>query len=348
VTAPGETWQEILANLGVLVEPLGPRDVRLSTLDCTRDALLLEMPSVLTPSRAAALPAGPGLVVAPRASRTAVAEAARSHWGVITAAGDVDLRGLGLPVVISQEPAPHAATSRRGPLPWGSLVAVRRLLAALEPVTQSRLSKMTNLSQPQVHRALAPLVRAELVTRETAGFRVTDLSGAIQWWLAHYPGPRGVRSYWTGLSSPVTQAEHLIARLQGDDAGTSTTHRPAEHTALGRAALSGDAAADLIAPWRRPVQALVYAERPRSLKSFGLVPAASANSATLVLVSPQDPGVWLPQPWPGVPLPVADPLQVLYDLRQAPGADSAEAADQWRKALISRREAWSAASGFLV
>ncbi len=100
--------------------------------------------------------------------------------------------------------------------------------------------------------------------------------------------------------------------------------------------MSGDLAADLIDPWRRPAQLVVYAAAGADLTRAGLV-AASPEQATALLVVAEDPAVTLhpagdPQPRgsAGPPVRFADGLQVLYDLNGAPGPDAAEAAAHWR------------------
>lgn len=347
--AARKAWQDVLSALGVLIEPVTPMDVRLTFEDESRTARLLVLDYVLTPSRAEQLPNGLGLVVVPRASPTAMAEAAERQWAVVTPSGNVDLRGLGLDVVATAEQRVMQARHEtvrlaKGPIPWGSLFAVRRLLAATIPVTQLDLARLIGASQPQVHRALKPLLEEGLVERHRDGFAVADLQASIDWWLSRYPGPRGIRSYWTSLDSPTEQAARLMADAK--ELANASVDQPNVMTGR-RIALSGDAAVDLIAPWRRPSQAVVYAERPFPPRSSGLVQAASAETATLVLISPQDPGVWLPCRWPGVDQPVADPLQVLYDLEISPGADAQEAAANWRDALVNRlRGDWSVAAGY--
>ena len=107
----------------------------------------------------------------------------------------------------------------------------------------------------------------------------------------------------------------------------------------GRIATSGDVAADLIAPRRSPRRAIIYAETGMDLTTAGLTPA-NEEEATLELIVPKDPGVW-PAPaaekTPGS-MPLADPLQTLWDVARAPGPDADEAAQHLRKVLRDRRQ----------
>jgi hypothetical protein len=111
------------------------------------------------------------------------------------------------------------------------------------------------------------------------------------------------------------------------------------------AAVSGDVAADLLAPWRRPDRAVVYADpsgRPvhDELTAAALTPSG-AGEATLELIVPADPGVW---PAPGTTaaaavLPLADPIQLLWNVARAPGADVDQAVAAMRPVLKDRAAA---------
>ena len=158
----------------------------------------------------------------------------------------------------------------------------------------------------------------------TAGPRSTQRD-LIAWWLHRYPGPGGATSYWASLAPLADQATAATAEAPGP------------------VAVSGDLAADLLAPWRRPRQVVVYAAQPPALTDRGFVPATSVEDASLVLTAPQDRGVWLPAPWPlgEDQLPSADPLQVLYDIGRSGGPDAPDAAEHLTEALLGRlADAW--------
>jgi hypothetical protein len=151
-----------------------------------------------------------------------------------------------------------------------------------------------------------------------------DWDALCDWWLANYPGPGGVTTWWSGLDAPLVQAAATVRSLGAE----------------ARPVLSGDVAADLLAPWRRPALAVVYARSGADLADAGLTPVPSSEGATLTLVVPEDPSVWPTEPvtreWDGAQLAVADALQVLYDLQGSPGPDAAEAAARWRAQLRDR------------
>jgi hypothetical protein len=215
------------------------------------------------------------------------------------------------------------------------LTLVRRILER-PAATQKTLAALANVSQPRVSQTLSTLADQRLVARGDAGWVVRDVDGLVQFWLDSYPGPGGISTYWFGLDPPRAQAQAVIGLLAKRPGGE-------QHSAEGEpmAVLSGDVAADIVAPWRSPMRAVVYARRGADLSGVGLTPAG-ADEATLELIVPEDPGLWPPASPPTTrstgrrgagaatgtqpSMPVADLLQVLWDVRRAPGPDSGEAA----------------------
>lgn len=317
-------WQEQLMDAGVVVESVDAHHVRLRTPNGARVVRLKVYDRPLTPSEVQPLPSGEqGLLVLPRASKQVEETALSRGWELVTAdrvmlrdLADADHTTAGEPAAAAGTPVP---ARRRGPQPRGALTAVRYLVAA-GPLTQLRLAALTGLSQPYLSKVLKQLHSDDLVRRTPGGWAPTDQRRLIDWWLHRYPGAGGASSYWASLAPLAEQAR------------TATAEVPAP------VAISGDLAADLLAPWRRPRQVVVYAEQPPALADRGFVPAASTTDATLVLTAPADHGVWLPTPWPAGDdqLMVAEPLTVLYDIGQSGGPDATEAADHLTDALLDR------------
>lgn len=141
----------------------------------------------------------------------------------------------------------------------------------------------------------------------------------------HYPGPGGVTSYWISLDDPATQTRKALEVL-GDET-----------------VVSGDPAADALTPWRRPSTSTLYVRRGVSLAPAGFVPVASQAEATLTLCAPKDPGLWLLTPWIVAGLPLADPVQIVYDVLIGQGSDRDEATNHLRDALnATLRARWQA------
>jgi len=296
----------------------------------TTNLRVLAAPRSLNPSdireAASAGPNGPTLLVVPTATPAARAAAAEVGWSVVAenpaAPGgpDGEIRlASGESIRIGGVKASRIGpASRRGPIPWGTLNIIRRLLSTTGE-TQSQLARDAGVSQPHVSQVLRGLMDDGMVGRTTTAhghqWLTANWDGLLARWLQSYPGAGGLTTHWYGLESAAKQARDVadLLRRQGF-----------------KAAVSGDVAADELAPWRRPLRAVVYASRGIDLSELGLTPSGEAE-ATLEFIVPKDTGVWMTSGtmWrklsPGTNLPLADPLQVLFDVRRAPGTDRDQA-----------------------
>ena len=280
------------------------------------------------PSDVRERPARNALLIAPALSETAAQRARSLGWSAIPDDGPAWVLFHGREIKLKR---PDVATgsqqqSRRGRPGWGIFSVLRALLALEGGARQSELADFAKVSQPRISQALSELATLHLVERVPACWTVTDKATAITWWVDHYPGPGGLASHWYGLDPVVEQAFRVCELL------AAKRSRPA---------VSGDVAADLVAPWRTPAHALVYAEKGADLAAAGLTPAA-AEDATLTLVLPADRAVWSigRTPWTfgltgyGNVARVGS-LQVLYDLNHASGADADDAARAWLDWMLS-------------
>jgi hypothetical protein len=315
-------WMQVLAEAGLEARALDADHIQLNTRAGAMTVRVLHRAHPLSPSQLPAATEPDSLLHVPRISRKAMQAAAADGWSVVTDDGRLSLL---LPdgTRIHREPAGAMAPRDRrapGPAQFGRFAIVRRLLED-GPQHQARLAKATGIGQPRVSRILMPLRERGLLTRTDLGWAPADWELLCDWFLATYPGPGGVATYWYSLDPVPMAALAAVAAC----------------AKVGRAALSGDAAADLVLPWRRPRQAVVYAERGADIGKAGFTSSVSAADATLVLVVAKDPGVWPPHAWtplpahPGVEL--ADPVQILHDLHTASGPDADQAAQRWRSAL---------------
>ncbi|MDT0203721.1 helix-turn-helix domain-containing protein [Nocardioides sp. AE5] len=335
-------WREVLADEGIAVDVVDSRRVLLSDERVSAEVImwLHESTRPLTPSKVPALPSGPALLAVPRGT-AAFVEHARSHgWSVVSDDGmlDVDLGGRRIvrrPGADEQSSGQRKASGRTGSVPWAQFSVVRAIAALAAGdgghvrTTQQHLSRIVGASQPTVSRALRRIEAAGLIETGRSSVVVGDLSLLASWWLRNYPGPGGITGYWYGLDAPADQVRDAV-RVLGVDAE--------------RIAISGEVAADVMAPWQRPQQAKVYVRAARPLTPAGLVAVPSAGAATVQVTIPDDPGVWLSAAW-GVPsfgdaAEFADPLQILYDLEQSPSPTAQEAQarllDQLRGPLAQR------------
>jgi hypothetical protein len=208
------------------------------------------------------------------------------------------------------------------------MYTVARVLLTSTAMTQTAIADAAKLTQSRVSKTLAVLKGAGHTHRGAGGWTVTDWQALADWWLARYPGPGGITTHWYSLDSLADQVETAAGAYQASHPGSDIR-------------LSGDSAADLLAPWRRPARTVLYVTRPLNLAGHGFVAAAGLADATLSVTLPVDPGVWLATPLPAgmhAPVPVTDGLQVVYDVLDAGGSDAVEAGQRLRDVL---QDTWS-------
>jgi hypothetical protein len=306
------TWLATI-DAGVDIVPLDADHVRLRRGRQQVSLRYLERARPITPSAVAALIERyeePTFLVVPSATPAVRRAVEDAGWSWLTA-GDAVAGALRIGNVVvrigSRDAAPRPARGKRGRAPWRSL-AVVRLLIRRPGATQVALAEAAGVSQPRVSQVLAPLVEQGLVARSATGWAVRDFDGLVAHWLDTYPGPGGITTYWHGLDPPRRQVEAVLR---------------SKRLGIGPV-VSGDVAADLLAPWRNPSRAVVYARGGADLSKAGLT-AAGHEEATLELIVPRDPGI-LSANTGDAALPLADPLQILWDVRRLPGSDREEAA----------------------
>ena len=236
---------------------------------------------------------------------------------------------------------PSLPAPGRGRRQWQRHAITRHLLLGDE-WTQAELVEVCEVTQPRVSQVLKELANDGLVSRT----RPLGAGGPLSWvaldrahqvdsWLNTYPGPGGASpTYWLGLDTIREQAQAAwtyIDRTLGSE--------EASHGAI----VSGDAAADFIAPYRRSHLAVIYSSRGVDLTDAGFTPSPRQH-ATLQLIVPTDPSVW-PHPYddpslklaPNAPFPIADPLQVAWDLLRSSTPDADQAARAVVHALLNMR-----------
>jgi len=255
------------------------------------------------------------LLVTSRPSKAVADAAARNLIDLITIAPANVVVG-GVELLQSRDPAPAART--RGRTPWGRWAMLRALALAPGPLTQQELADAAGISQPAVHKNLKSVLT--FVHRDIKGWTAQDRSTLLTWWVANYPGPSGVSTYWYSLKTPIQQAEEAAAFAEE----------------MGAAPLvSGDAAADIYAPWRLPGTAHLYLRQAVDFTDAGFI-QATREEATLISTIPEDRTLW-----PTAALshrdgrPLADPLVTLRDVMHGGGADSSDAAEHLREAILT-------------
>jgi hypothetical protein len=146
-------------------------------------------------------------------------------------------------------------------------------------------------------------------------------------------GRRGAKTCSTG-SSPSTRG-----RAGQSTTSTASTRPPsllrlARETARRRDfAVFADAGPDLIRPWRRPSTLILYTHTAFGAAHLDSVDAAGMNDANVIVRMPADPSVFpageLAAEFMGARIPLADPVQMIWDLHDLGGGDRAEAAGSY-------------------
>jgi hypothetical protein len=276
--------------LRILTRPPGPAQVVKVAADASTAHLpgLLIAPKASPAAQHAALHAGLSLLLAP----DSIGQLTRGH--LITPSGDL---------LTLQETT--ATPVRRGRRPWATIAIATYLLEG-NASTQDALAERAGVSQARTSQVLHALQR--WVQRTDRGWTATDAAGLTQW-LVEQPPPGRTATTWLGLDDPAPTATRLAAWLTARHVGY---------------AISGDVAADLLAPWARPTRALVYVDQALDLIPLGLTPAPP-DAATLELVVPDDPYVLRDARLLPSDLVTAHPWRVWTDTVARGNTDAADA-----------------------
>jgi hypothetical protein len=252
----------------------------------------------------------------------------RDGWSWADAQGNFDLRAPGL--LFRQRRTSTAPVSKRRSLPRGSgSYAVIRALVGSSGGEDSTpgataLAARAGISQPRASQILHQLHDLQLVRISGHGRWEPQREALVDRFLGEYPGPGGSEQYHYTLGSPVDVAVRA--------GRVSSPARPI--------AVSADVGPDLIVPWRRPSLVILYARHAIDPAGLGLTDAQGRHDANVIMRNPEDRSVF---PMPvlagqvqGNEVPLADPLQQIWDLQDLGGADRVEAAGRLREWLLER------------
>ena len=271
---------------------------------------------------------GHPLIVAPFISEPLGSILTRDGWSWADAQGNFDLRAPGLLLRqrrTSTAPAPKRKTLPRGS---GSFAIIRALVGSSDEEDEgpgaTALAARAGVSQPRASQILHHLHDLELVDRSGHGRWEPRREALLDRFLAEYPGPGGSEQYYYSLDSPVDVAVRA--------GRASTPDRPI--------VASADVGPDLILPWRRPSLVILYAKHVVDLSGLGLTQAQGSHDANVIMRAPEDRSVF-PAPAlvaqiQGRDVPLADPIQQIWDLQELGGADRIEGAGRLRQWLLER------------
>jgi hypothetical protein len=321
---------ELLLEVGLDRRVIGSAEVEISADDgewSRRQVLLLRhspSPQELARAVTSIKPHHDGLFfVVPHAGRALTEAAERDHRIAYAAINDgvVGFLGEVRRVAADETSMPHA-----GRTSWTRLAMMRLFaLMPVQPLTQLMIARILGVSHVAVGKQL-PLPGG-LVRRGPEGWQAVDRAACWDRFMADYPGPRGLTTYWAAtaeLSEHLNRVERVMHQ-RGHEAP----------------AVSGDFAADYYAPWRRPARAVAYVTVQPPLEEYGFATVRSAD-ATIELRTPRDPTILAmtsahPLPGGGVPRRYVDPLVAAWDLRRSPGGDVESAVDELRARTLRER-----------
>lgn len=271
---------------------------------------------------------GVPLLVVPFVSESAGAALTGAGWSWGDEHGNFDLRAAGLVLRQRRVSSPPVRTRRTLPRGSGSYAVIRTLIGVHGyddvSVGATFLASEAKVSQP----------RASQVLRQLHGLGLVDSVGQGRWqprredlldrFLTEYEGPGGSDQYFYSLDQPTEVAVRLARTPSG------------EH----ELAVSADVGPDLIRPWRRPSTVIVYTNGTLDPAVLRSVEATANNDANVVVRMPADQSVFprrkLEGEFKGASIPLADPVQMIWDLLDLGGADRAEAAGKLRQWLLDR------------
>src|SRR3984957_14020230 len=314
LTPEGREDAGVDAILGVAV---GDRSVRFAVQAKSRAPYPHEVERLQRSRRELEL-RGPPLLFAPFISESLGSILTRDDWSWADAQGNFDLRAPGF--VARQRRASSAPAPRQRSLPRGSgSYAVIRALVGFsggedEEPGATALAAQAGISQPRASQVLHHLHDLKLVDISGRGRWEPNREALLDRFLAEYPGPGGSEHYYYTLDSPVD-----IAVGAGR---VSTPGRPI--------AVSADVGPDLIVPWRRPSVVILYVRHAIDPSELRLTEAQGRHDANVIIRAPGDRSVF---PVPalagqirGNEVPLADPLQQIWDLQDLGGGDRIEVA----------------------
>ncbi len=248
-------------------------------------------------------------------------------WSWADAHGNFDLRAPG--VVFRQRRVMTAPRPARKTLPQGSgsLAVIRALIRFIdgegEGVGATALAVEAGVSQPRASQVLRHLQSRELAGKAADGRWRPRRDELLDRFLAEYSGPGGSEQSFYSLDSPADVAVRAAREMTG------------------QVVVSADVGPDLIRPWRRPTEVILYGRELVDASRLGLVRAQGRHDANVIVRMPADRSVFpvpaLTAEMRGVEVELADPSQMIWDLHDLGGADRAEAAGELRTWLLTPR-----------
>lgn len=264
----------------------------------------------------------------PSASPATTLALTKTGWSWVTDTGFVHLHLDGHTIAVApSEPERDGAqvTNPTARTP-AELAVLGHLLEHPGSHRQQTMADATGLTQARVSQVLKRATTEQLAVRAPGGWTAGDLDRLFTV-CSLQPEPSALVEHWYHLETAPRQIDLCLAVADA---------------VLARARVSGDWAADRLAPWRLPTLAVVHADRTLDLEPAGFVPAGPADAMLVTVIHPisdawgLDPAVLrrlqTESPWPFAPV-----HQIARDILSAGGSDAAEALDHLRTRFLDAR-----------
>jgi len=269
---------------------------------------------------------GTPLLSAPYVSESLGASLIKAGWSWVDDSGNWDLRARSLMLQRRVSQAPPTPKRRSLPSGAGSLSLIRWLAvhASEAPVGATAMSELARVTRARGTQILVDLECLGLAKKASRGKWTVDRGSLLDRFVQEYPGPGGPERYFYTLQAPGDAAATLV---------TNSDRRRKEAPWV----ISGDVAADLVAPWRRPSHLVVYPLDVELQVPKDWVEAHGFSDANVVMRYAADETVarFRTTGLLGkVELPLADPTQILWEMHQLGGDDRLEAAEKVRAWIL--------------
>lgn len=245
-------------------------------------------------------------------------------WSWVDELGNFDLRAEGI-LLRNRVPTARGQGRRSShalPKGWAGLQVVRTLIAEPpDPVRTSTLARAAGISAPRTSQVLHQLQTHGYISKRPDGAWDVDRITLLDLFLQEYPGPGG-------------DHRHFYALDIGAATRTIAGHRELEPV------ISGDVAADLLAPRRRPSHLIAYVHQG-SIDESDILVVSAATEANVTVIRPLDTSVFPVEPLqPSMATPaisLAHPTQVAWDLQRLSGQDRLEHLEELKAWILRSR-----------
>lgn len=225
----------------------------------------------------------------------------------------------GTEFTVDGPPMPTTARRRTNRPAWILWAVGRCLILAERPMRQTEIADLLGTSQQAVSNAYRQL--GSLVSTTKRGVATNSPKDLLEQWQVEYAGPGGQEFGWYSLDPIVEQT------LKAANAAKLFDVSPL---------ISGDVAADRLAPWKLPSRGRIYVNSPIDLIDDGFVPAP-LDEATLVTCVPRDPTLWRLTGVGSLPrsdgIELADPAVVYWDVLNSGDVDNVESASHLERLI---------------